>query len=774
MPGVLSGVRVVDLGHYVAGPLAAVLLADHGADVVRIDRPGQDDAGDPAGAFLHRGKRRITLDLKNPGDLGIARELIARSDVLVENFRPGVMDRLGLGPAVLAAATPSLVYCSLPGFGTDDPRAAMPGWEGVIAAATGNCRVRHGEAPADWDMDRPTYSALPMASNVAAFLAAYSIISALTRRHRTGRGERIEVPLFNAMFELIGGAGSFVADRGPRPERPLDRMGSGTYRCGDGRYVQFNPIGASARFLGWFLDAAGESAWSAEGLTSLARIAGEPRVAAELKRRLTELFLRRPAAEWEDLANAAGVPLCMIRTTGEWAATEHAQAAEQVVRADDPVLGQVWIAGRPVRMSTAHAELGGRHGVDADRAEILAELAQPAPARPVLPAVGDELPYHGKKVVDLTQILAGPSAGRMLAEFGADVVKINSPQRKIDAHGFVNRGKRTVLLDLESQQGQEVLWALLADADVVTQNFPRRTADRYGLGYEHIRARRPDIVYVSVSCYGAGGPWESRRGYETQGQASTGIMERAGRDGKPGVLGPYNLLDYGTGAVAALAAALGLYHRTVTGEGQHVMTSLSQVGVLHQATLLIEHVGGGSAIPDGPAGRWALGVGAWQRFYRANDGWFFFGATPADHAAIAALPGLGALGEVDPSDEEGCIAALAKAFEAGPVGHWTRLLREAGFGVHRIVRLPELMADPAVVAQGLSVRQVTEEAGQVVMPGPAVRLANQTISAGYPARRPGADAARVLAGVGLADDIKRLERSWVLQVSALPPGWEGF
>jgi crotonobetainyl-CoA:carnitine CoA-transferase CaiB-like acyl-CoA transferase len=124
-PGPLHGIRVADFGHKIAGPLTAVMLADQGADVVHIDAPGAAAADEPADAFCNRGKRRITLDLKQAGDLAAARALIARSDVLVENFRPGVMSRLGLGHAELSAVSPRLVYCSLPGFGATDPRAGL-------------------------------------------------------------------------------------------------------------------------------------------------------------------------------------------------------------------------------------------------------------------------------------------------------------------------------------------------------------------------------------------------------------------------------------------------------------------------------------------------------------------------------------------------------------------------------------------------------------------------------------------------------------------------
>ena len=138
MPGALEGTRVIDFGQYIAGPLTGMLLADQGADVIKVDPPGGPLWKTPGNATWNRGKRSILLDLKQPGDLAAARSLVQSADVVVENFRPGVMDRLGLGPEEMTRAHPRLVYCSLPGFASDDPRAAVPAWEGVVVAASGN------------------------------------------------------------------------------------------------------------------------------------------------------------------------------------------------------------------------------------------------------------------------------------------------------------------------------------------------------------------------------------------------------------------------------------------------------------------------------------------------------------------------------------------------------------------------------------------------------------------------------------------------------------
>lgn len=137
MAGALDGIRVIDFGQWLAGPLTALLLADQGAEVIHVDPPDGPRWQTPANATLQRGKQHFVLDLKSAADRVRARALIDSADILIENFRPGVIDRLGPGWDSVRRDHDRLIYCSLPGFASDDPRAAMPAWEGVLAAATG-------------------------------------------------------------------------------------------------------------------------------------------------------------------------------------------------------------------------------------------------------------------------------------------------------------------------------------------------------------------------------------------------------------------------------------------------------------------------------------------------------------------------------------------------------------------------------------------------------------------------------------------------------------
>ena len=439
-----------------------MLLADQGADVIHVDPPGGPLWGGVADAFFNRGKRRVLLDLKQPGDLATARRLVASADVVVENFRPGVLARLGLDTEAIRSACPGLITCSMPGFGTDDPRAQLRGYEGIIAAATANCEPRNGEEPPGWDWDRPTYSALPLASSFAAYLAAVSVVMALIARQRTGRGQRVEVPLFDAMFTLIGHSGAYADERGVHRPRGIHQRGSGAFRCGDGRFVQFDT--SSPRHLPWFARAAGVLGVWDQDLLDLSANA-RPEVNERLHARLREEFATRPAAEWEEIGNAAGAAIGFIRTPAEWIGTDHARQIRAVTSVTDPELGPIWCAGLPVALSEfPDPQIEPRRPAGADTADVLAELADLAPREP--PQGGEpalDQPLAGIRVLDLGLALAGPTCGRILAEFGADVVKISAPGAGVS--GYLNRGKQSLLVDLGTLPGQDVYWRLVDQAE---------------------------------------------------------------------------------------------------------------------------------------------------------------------------------------------------------------------------------------------------------------------------------------------------------------------
>ena len=239
----------------------------------------------------------------------------------------------------------------------------------------------------------------------------------------------------------------------------------------------------------------------------------------------------------------------------------------------------------------------------------------------------------GVRVLDLCIILAGPTCGRTLAEFGADVIKIDNPSRGgyVQSHNDVNRGKRSILLDLKSAEGRDIFWQLVDTADVVAQNYRAGKLEKLGLGYEQVRQRKPDIIYASLNAYGHLGPWASRPGHEQFAQATTGMQRRFGGDGRP-MLQPNPVNDYGTGFMGAYAVALALLHRQRTGEGQHVDSALAYTAMTLQSPFMQLYAG---KRWDEPRGQETLGSGPLHRAYQARDGWFFLGARAGDVPRLA-------------------------------------------------------------------------------------------------------------------------------------------
>lgn len=195
--GPLTGLNVIDFGHYYAGPMAAMLLADQGADVIRIVRPGEKELPDQQYRLLSRNKKLLTLDLKTPKGKARAESLIEKSDVVIENFRPGVMKHLELDYASVKESHPGLVYLSLPGFAsTDKERAQIQAWEGVMAAAAG---VYTQVSPVHQFLNfPPVYTSVPHVSTYGAMNGLVAIMAALLSRERHGYGTVVEAPLVDS------------------------------------------------------------------------------------------------------------------------------------------------------------------------------------------------------------------------------------------------------------------------------------------------------------------------------------------------------------------------------------------------------------------------------------------------------------------------------------------------------------------------------------------------------------------------------------------------
>jgi crotonobetainyl-CoA:carnitine CoA-transferase CaiB-like acyl-CoA transferase len=688
-----------------------MMLADLGAEVIRIDPPGGPRWNDPAFDMLSRGKRALTLDLKSADGLRTALDLVARADVVIENFRPGVMDRLGLGPEQLRTVNPGIVSLALPGFASTDPElAGLAAWEAVIAARTGQFT--------DMGLNRqlmginPSFTPLGLASAYGAAFGAMSVIFAVSARDRMG-GDHIEVPLAASLFEGLAYNCEQIEDYPDRYKSPreveLDRrrrlglelnltyeqLGEfldpfyRTYRCADGRgfYVVACSIATHPRrvlgVLGLdeladtlpdfdaYLDRADWPAdWALRnypvGVNDRARVATA----------MQDAFLTRPSWEWEELFGAGKSPATAQRTTREWLADAHAIMSGLVVEVDDPRHGAMRQIGNLAWLADDAAALDKRPGpvVDELRSDLARVLAEPP--RPPITVAASGGWLDGLKVVDLTNVIAGPTIAATLARFGAEVTSVQPVTPSVDPWNAVvfglhaHRGKRSALVNLRQPSGRAALDRLLTASDVVTINATDEQRNALGLTAERLAELNPGLIVVQLDAFGGPrrGPKSDHLGYDDLAQAATGVMIRfGGGPDTPEEHAHFGTIDALTGLCACVALGAALERRRLTGRGGIARAALAASGEMIQAQFMYDF--DGRPPFDEPAGRDALGWGPFYHCYQAADAWMFLAAPTELGAALARVPELADLVGLDDSDMS---RALTARLALHPVSHWAR------------------------------------------------------------------------------------------------------
>jgi formyl-CoA transferase len=312
----LEGIRVVDMGAFITAPLAGMMLADLGAEVVKVEPPAGDPfrrghGGTYGATFLayNRNKKSLVLDLAADKDRAVFRRLAARADVLIDNFRPAALEKLGLAPGALHAANPRLVHCSITGFGTTGPYRDRPAFDAVGQALSGLASLFVD--PADPHCFGPTIT-----DNVTGMYAAVGILGALVERQRTGRGRRIEVNMLEASMAFVHDAFTNFTRAGIAGDRfsRVSRSQSFAFRCADGKLLA---VQLSTREKFWEeLVAALEAPAllkDARFLTHQTRVQNFP----ALEQALQECFAARPRGHWTARLERTDVPFAPINTLGE-------------------------------------------------------------------------------------------------------------------------------------------------------------------------------------------------------------------------------------------------------------------------------------------------------------------------------------------------------------------------------------------------------------------------------------------------------------------------
>ncbi|HEY5712012.1 MAG TPA: CoA transferase [Allosphingosinicella sp.] len=379
----LAGIRIADFSHVMAGPYATHLLRLMGAEVIKIEPKGGDafrnygadrryDGMAPPFIAANAGKKSIALDLKDPADRAIAEAIVARCDILVENFRPGTIDRLGFGYDAVRHLNPEIIYCSVSGYGQEGEHRDWPAIDNIVQATAGMMMLSGEEG------DPPLRVGFPIVDTLSGQTAAIAILSAIVRRERGGGGTRLDVSMFDASLTFLTSALTPFLITG----QAMGRMGNtgysglptaSLYLTRDGRQislgvVQQHQFEALARIVGresWLSDP--RFATSDDRRTNF----------AVMTRELTEVFLERDAVDWEGSMSKAGIPCGMVRRIDEAVSLAGPNSLIPLSIPGLPDGEDVRIPGTGFRdHASTRPEPGPPPALDGDRADILRWLGQ--------------------------------------------------------------------------------------------------------------------------------------------------------------------------------------------------------------------------------------------------------------------------------------------------------------------------------------------------------------------------------------------------------------
>jgi crotonobetainyl-CoA:carnitine CoA-transferase CaiB-like acyl-CoA transferase len=699
---VFGGLRVVDFSQGMAGPLATMVLADHGADVVKVEPPGGDWARTmPGHQMWNRGKKSVVLDLHRDADLEAARRLIDDADVALTASSRLSLDALGLTPEQRDRRHPRLIHCRITGFGLATGHEGLRPYEAVVAARAG--RMNGNDAlsglASTTAQDRPIFVAAPINSYAAAMLAVQGITAALIARLVSGRGRTVDTSLLDgataATMRLRFERGEGAAVRDPGVPRDLVHQGIVlcflTAECADGRYIQMCAR-QDDHFRNW-LTALG-----------LAEMLGEERFAGaplnfrsesdirELEHCIRSRMRQRTRDEWMRLfIEDFDVGADPFLTPAEF--LEHPQMVlnGRVVDVADPARGAIRQLGLLVALGATpgHIEspapaLGEHQGIlDAVPVQVSPRRASAAEslAEPPVP-----LPLAGITILELAFFLAAPLGATLLAELGARVIKVEPPGgdpfRRVGLE-FVHlvHGKESIAIDLKSADGRRIVHELVARSDAILHSFRPGVVERLGMDYESVRRINPTIVYAYGSAYGSEGPQAHRAAFHSTPNAlNGGGIIQAGRGNAP-VDDSYP--DPCSGLAVGVALAMALLVRARHGIGQYVETTmLCSSGYVHSNNLV--HYAGvpEPAIPD----QQQMGPRALYRLYRCDDGWLFLGALQEHEVSSLgmALGGpswfsdLAASSSGDPIADAELATRLEAVFAGDSALHWEALFKRHG------------------------------------------------------------------------------------------------
>ncbi len=684
MASTLDGITVLDLGTGAAAAFATMLLSDLGARVVRVVDPDAPLHRDGGFVVWDRGKECVALDLnavERDGDgeaAALYRRLVAGADVLMEDFEPSSDLQRLVDTAWLNELNGRLVSCSITAYGKQGPLKDEPPIEDLVLARTGVMGGMPGFRPA------PVHIIHPLPTVGAALFANLGIASALLARETTGRGRTVETSLMAGALlfhpKVIGEKlARTVFQTHPSGSAPFYSV----YECSDGNWIQLGCVHVG--FMGIAADLMGIGELVAEPRFQGGRGGDNPEDEAELREAIARVIKTKPQAEWAELFEEADVPFGPCRTIMKGMEDPQINHNGMVVTLDDPVLGPVTQMGAPVHLTEMTGAAKGPRP-----AEALSGLPdgypEPQAAVPAASGDPDAPPLDGVRVLEITNLIAGPTGGRLLADLGADVIKFEpltgDLSRPIGRTYFynINFGKRSVSVDTRTDAGKEIVQKIAASADAMLANLRPHATERMGINADV----NPKLIETHLTGYGWTGPYSKRPGIDPLAQALMGMELAQGGPENPPVF-PAQLAptDFTNGAMGALGMVLALFARHRTGTVQRVEGNLLNAAVVLSSAWFAKYDGQ----PVRPlADKGQYGLNPFHRLYRLTDGWVYVVARDGDQKrALCTVAGLGDadLNDAVPADgvhpvDTPFAQGLADAFAGRALAETLSALKQAG------------------------------------------------------------------------------------------------
>ena len=723
MPPPLNDLRVLDLSIGPVGGMATMMLADFGADVVKIEPPGGDPLRSLGNSPLWlRGNRSVELDFRVPEQRQHAARLAAEADLLVTTLTETQARSFNLGYEQLSAENPSLIYCRISGFGPRGPYAGYPGYEGIVAAKSGRMQAFAGLA----GRDGPSYAAVQVGMHACSQSALTGMLAALMHREAGGKGQLIETSLLQAMtaYDLLGLVRSELFRRDPDAFANDPLMTAAGMRAPT---LNYHPLPtANGRWLqmGNLLQHLFDNYLVAAGLSDIfadpryespsATWAEEDREA--FRDRMLLHMKERTAAEWmETFVEHGGVAATEYRTTQEAMDDPDLILNGHVVEQEHPKLGKLRQLGLVARLTETPGNPGfPSHAAGEDNSSLssvwTSERRETKQAAAQPERAGG--PLAGVTILEFATIIAAPLGVSILADLGARVIKVEpiggDPYRQMGPLGVMasktNASKQSIGIELKHAEGRKIVDALVSRAHAVVHNYRPGVPERLGISYEHCRALQPNIVHVSMNGYGPLGPGANRPStHPVPGAAVGGATLQAGgahtwtsdsieelraiawRLFRANEANP----DPNTSVVVASAALLALLAQRRYGIGQQVFVDMLGANAYANADDFIQYEGK----PDRPSPDADLfGLCATYRLYQAQEGWVFLAVpTEAEFERFCELAGAPSLAR-DPrfsssagrrKHDSELSEALANVFLERPADSWELLLAPNGIGCVR-------------------------------------------------------------------------------------------